>query len=95
MPHWKKVTEVDRRIRIIDHYPNRNSDGLIKRIEKIGEKTIELYENRDDRLISQSVTFVKTDKDKVNTAKNSYYDDNHVGKVCIQKMSRMFEKNIK
>lgn len=31
----------------------------------------------------------------MNTAKNSYYDDNHVGKVCIQKMSRQFEKNVK
>lgn len=38
----------------------------------------------------QSVNFIKTDSDKVNTAKNSYYDDNHVGKVCIQKMTRQF-----
>ena len=45
--------------------------------------------------MSQSVTFVKTDKDNVNTAKNSSYDDNHVGKVCIQKMSSQFEKNPK
>lgn len=95
MPHWKKVTEIDRRMRIIDFYHNRNSDGLIKRIEKVGEKTIELYENRDDRLITQSVTFKKTSKDKMNTAKNSYYDDNHVGRVEIQKMSRQFEKNPK
>lgn len=80
-------------MRIIEYYPNRNSDGLIKRIQKIGEKTIQLYANRDDRLISQSVTFVKTEKDKMNTAKNSFYDDNHVGKVCILKMSRQFEKN--
>lgn len=29
----------------------------------------------------------------MNTAKNSFYDDNHVGKVCILKMSRQFEKN--
>ena len=95
MPHWKKVTEVDRRMRIIDYYPNRNSDGLIKRIEKVGQKTIELYINRDDRLVTQSVSFVKTDPDKVNSTKNYYYDDNHVGKVCIQKMSRQFEKNPK
>ncbi len=61
----------------------------------MGEKTIELYANRDDRLVTQSVTFVKTDKEKVNTAKNSFYDDNHVGKVCIQKMSRQFEKSPK
>ena len=31
----------------------------------------------------------------MNTAKNSYYDDNHVGRVEIQKMSRQFEKNPK
>lgn len=43
--------------------------------------------------MAQSVTFVKTEKDKMNTAKNSFYDDNHVGKVCILKMSRQFEKN--
>jgi hypothetical protein len=82
-------------MRIIDFYPNRNSDGLIKRIEKIGEKTIELYINRDDRLVTQSVSFVKTEADKVNSTKNYYYDDNHVGKVCIQKMSRQFEKSPK
>lgn len=46
-------------------------------------------------MVSQSVTFSKTEKDKVNTAKNSFYDDNHVGKVCIHKMSRQFEKNPK
>ena len=26
---WKKVTNVDRRKRVIDFYPNRNEDGLI------------------------------------------------------------------
>ena len=32
MPHWKEVTEIDRRMRIILYYPNRNNDGLIQRI---------------------------------------------------------------
>jgi hypothetical protein len=32
MPHWKQLIEVDRRMRIITYYPNRNGDGLIKRI---------------------------------------------------------------
>lgn len=45
-PHWRQIITVDQRIRIIRYYPNRNSDGLIKRIEKIGEKTVEYYENR-------------------------------------------------
>ena len=59
MPHWKQVTEIDRRMRIITYYPNRNNDGLLKRIEKIGEKTTEIYENRDDKIINRSVSFVK------------------------------------
>jgi hypothetical protein len=50
MPHWKQIITIDRRLRIIKYYPNRNHDGLIKRIEQIGEKTIEFYENRDDKV---------------------------------------------
>lgn len=91
MPHWKQVIEVDRRMRIITYYPNRNHDGLIKRIEKIGEKTTEIYENRDDKIINRSVTFVKDKLGNENSAK--YYEDNHVGKVRILKMSQMWERS--
>ena len=91
MPHWKQVVEVDRRMRIITFYPNRNHDGLIKRIEKIGERTTELYENRDDKIVSRTVSFAKDKPDSVNTAKNYFYDDNHVGKVRILKMSQQWE----
>lgn len=80
-------------MRIITYYPNRNDDGMVKRIEKIGEKTMEIYANRDNLIVSRSVTFVKDSSDKVNTAKNYYYDDNHVGKVCIKKMVLQIEKN--
>ena len=79
-------------MRIISYYPNRNHDGLIKRIEQIGQRTIELYENRDDHIISRSVTFARDESEKVNTAKKYLYDDNHVGKVCIQKMTQKFSK---
>ena len=75
-------------MRIISYYRNRNHDGLIKRIEQIGEKTTEYYENRDDKIISRSVTFHKDDPDSVNTAKNSFYDDNHVGRVKILRMTQ-------
>lgn len=90
MPHWKQVVEIDRRMRIITYYPNRNHDGLIKRIEKIGEKTTEYYENRDDKIVTRSVTFLKDKAESVNTAKNYFYDDNHVGKVKILKMSQQW-----
>jgi hypothetical protein len=33
MPHWKQIITIDRRLRILKYYPNRNQDGLIKRIE--------------------------------------------------------------
>jgi hypothetical protein len=59
MPHWRQVIIVDKRIRIIKYYPNRNVDGLIKRIEKIGQKTVEYYQNRDDKVISRSIRFQK------------------------------------
>ena len=80
-------------MRIITYYPNRNHDGLIKRIENIGEKTTEYYQNRDDKVISRSVTFVKDKPDAVNTAKNYFYDDNHVNKVKILKMSQQWQRN--
>ena len=32
MPHWKEVIEIDRRMRIINYYANRNHDGLIQRV---------------------------------------------------------------
>lgn len=38
-----------------EYYPNRNHDGLIKRTKLIGEKTIEEYEGRDDRVIYRSI----------------------------------------
>ncbi len=49
------MIEIDRRLRIIHFYPNRNKDGLIKREERIGEKTIEYYENRDDRVLNINI----------------------------------------
>lgn len=51
------MTEVDRHLRIIEYYHNRNHDGLIKRVEIIGEKTIEYYKDRDDRVIYRSNRF--------------------------------------
>ena len=86
------MIEVDRRMRIISFYANRNHDGLIQRVEKIGEKTTEKYQNRDDRIILRSCTFIKAkdDVEKLTGNKNYYYNDNHVGRVCIIKMTQRF-----
>lgn len=94
-PHWKQVTTVDRRIRIIRYYPNRNEDGLIKRIEQIGEKTTEFYQNRDDKIVSRSVRFIKTEDKKQGSSKDYIYEDNYVKHVKITKMKVKFERNLK
>lgn len=85
MPHWHQIITIDRRLRIIKYYQNRNHDGLIKRIEKIGEKTIEYYENRDDRVIYRSVRF---DPNKKNFSPRDYtHPDSYLGNVLVTKMT--------
>jgi hypothetical protein len=78
-------------LRIIKYYPNRNHDGLIKRIEQIGEKTIEYYENRDDRVVYRSVRFDCLKK--VYHTRDYTYPDNHMGTVLVEKMTLKFSKN--
>ena len=51
------MIEIASRLRIIKYYHNRNNDGLIMREERIGFKTIEYYEGRDDKVIYRSMKF--------------------------------------
>jgi hypothetical protein len=55
--YWKKLIQIDGRVRKIYFYHHRNKDGLIYREEQIGHKTFERYKGREDRLIYRSVTF--------------------------------------
>ncbi len=90
VPHnWKRVTEIDRRSREIIFYKNRNEDGLVKRVEVVGEKTMEFYEDRDDRVIYRSIRFKKGEE----TRNNFPFKDNHVGSVVITKLTQKFDKN--
>ena len=73
-PHWKTVVSIDRQERITTFYPNRNHDGLIQRIEKIGHKTIEKYENRDDGVIYRSIKFYTCIKDEDKNKNSSATD---------------------
>lgn len=91
--HWKKVMEIDRKLRIIEFYPNRNMDGLIRREERIGEKTIEFYEHRGDKVIYRSVRF--DPNRKANNTKDCTFPDNHLGDVVVTKMTQKFEKDSK
>jgi len=89
-PHWKMVTEVDRVERRIVFYPHRHHDGLIERIEKIGSKTIERYQNRDDRIIQRSVRFER----KVATNKDKLINDTQMSETFpITKLTQKYEKN--
>ncbi len=90
VPHnWKKITEVDRESREIIFYKNRNEDGLVKRIELVGAKTMEFYEDRDDRVVYRSIRFEKGEENRSNFP----FKDNHVGNVIITKLTQRFDKN--
>ena len=80
--HWRQVIEIASRLRIIKYYHNRNIDGLIMREERIGQKTIEYYEGRDDKVIYRSMKF-----DAINS-KGVQLDDKNV-----IKMTQKFDKN--
>lgn len=83
-------------MRRITYYPNRNNDGLIERIERIGEQTIEKYQNRDDRIILRSCSFAKhnpNEADKKSSGKTYHYFDHHIGEVDILKITQKFEKD--
>ena len=90
VPHnWKRITEIDRQVREIIFYKNRNEDGLVKRIEIVGQKTMEFYEDRDDRVKYRSIRFKKGEE-----TRNSFpFKDNHIGPVIITKLTQKFAKN--
>ena len=90
-PYWKKVTTIDRRERDIEFYPTRFNDGLLFRKEIIGHKTIEKYQNRDDKVCYRSIRFVQ----KGSNIKEYYsIHDHHLGcPVTVVKMTQKFEKN--
>jgi len=54
--------------RIINFYPNARLDGLLCRVEYQGQKIIERFEDRDDKLVYRSATYVQevTDGDDAN-----------------------------
>ncbi|KAL4445104.1 hypothetical protein ABPG74_018832 [Tetrahymena malaccensis] len=92
LQQWRQVIQIDRHLRIIKYYHNRNHDGLIERVEQIGEKTMMFYQNRDDRVIYRSIRF---DNRRAPSSQNNdkVFQDNHVGDVQITKMTQKFEKN--
>jgi hypothetical protein len=89
--YWKKLIQIDGRVRKIYFYHHRNKDGLIYREEQIGRKTFERYKNREDRLIYRSVTF-DPHRVKQKVGMNLTIQDNHCnshnkGESVILKMT--------
>lgn len=90
--YWKKLIQIDGRVRKIYYYHHRNKDGLIYREEQIGRKTFERYKGREDRLIYRSVTF---DPKRPQQKKDLVIQDNHCnshnkGSSVVIKMSQRF-----
>jgi hypothetical protein len=84
--YWKKLIQIDGRVRKIYFYHHRNKDGLIYREEQIGHKTFERYKGREDRLIYRSVTFTPPARRAL--PKDLTIHDNHYkGECVILKMS--------
>lgn len=82
IPHWKEIEYYYGRKIIFKYYGQRFHDGLIERTEIIGQKTVEKYQNRDDKLIYLSVKFSPVDAE--NASKDFYcYHDRHVNDVKI------------
>ncbi len=92
VPHWREIERFMGRKNIFRFYSMRFFDGLIEREEIIGEKTIERYENRDDRLVYMSVRFELATGECGN--KELYcYQDRNVDDVKILKMVQKYDKN--
>lgn len=90
-PNWKEIEHVNAQRYIIRFYPIRFNDGLIEREEIIGEKTIERYIDRDDKLVYSSVRFVEKAQEDV---KDIYsYKDRHIGNVLVIKMVQKFARD--
>jgi hypothetical protein len=95
--YWKKIIQIDGRVRKIYYYHHRNKDGLIYREEQIGRKTFERYKGREDKLIYRSVTFnpawtetERRDKD-LSIVDNHHVGNSHKGDSIIIKMTQKFD----
>lgn len=92
--YWKKIIQIDGRVRKIYFYHHRNKDGLIYREEQIGRKTFERYKGREDKLVYRSVTFnpdwtERKEKDLTLTD-NHHTGSKHKGESVIYKMTQKF-----
>eukprot|EP00899_Mesostigma_viride_P013144 jgi/Mesvir1/21830/Mv04215-RA.1 len=53
----KELCTISGKRRIAYFYPKSRLDGLVSRHEEIGKKTVEVFQDRDDRMVYRSVTY--------------------------------------
>lgn len=94
--YWRKLIYIDGHLRQLYFYHNRNNDknkdGLIYREERIGQKTIEKYKDREDHLIYRSVTFHPVNQSQKNDIKLELKDI-HFKSANILSMVQRFGLN--
>lgn len=84
MYHWKQIVEIDGKSKIINYYPTRNTDGLIRREEIYEQKTREFFQDRDDYMIYRSWKIEK---------RESSTRDLTLGDVVIIHMTQKYDRN--
>lgn len=94
--YWRKLIYIDGHLRQLYFYHNRNNDrnkdGLIYREERIGEKTIEKYKDREDHLEYRSVIFHPVNQSQKNDIKLELKDI-HFKSANILSMVQRFGLN--
>lgn len=99
-PHWRRIEEIDRRMRTIDYYHYRHEDGLIKRIDELDlewvgnheriNETKEIFEGRDDWLVYRAFRYYQ----KNNSSDSSFaFKTSFSFEAVIVRMEQRFEKN--
>lgn len=99
-PHWRRIEEIDRRMRTIDYYHYRHEDGLIKRIDELDlewvgnseriNETREYFEGRDDWLVYRAFRYYQ----KNNSSDSSFaFKTSFSFEAVIVRMEQRFEKN--
>jgi hypothetical protein len=91
-PQWKEIVTVEGHMVVFKYFNTRFVDGLIERTEIIGSKTMNRYENRDDRLEYLSVRFSQVTSE--GAPREAYtFQNRHCGTVRIRKMVQKFTRN--
>eukprot|EP00741_Cyanophora_paradoxa_P015016 tig00020830_g14487.t1 len=78
----REIVVIEGQKRELNFYPSARLDGLVQRVETFGRKTVEVFTERDDRLVYRSVTYEGSDKWRGDTAD-----------LTIKKMTEKYSRN--